>query len=76
MTAAGGTFTHPEYLVSTDWLATHLGDADLRVFDCTTILVPDPATTFLAESGRPQWAEGMVKRSPLVVSESSPWRSR
>jgi hypothetical protein len=37
VTATGGTFTHPEYLVSTDWLAAHLGDADVRVFDCTTL---------------------------------------
>ena len=58
--AAGGGFTHPEYLVDTEWLAKHLGDADLRVFDCTTNLVPDPATTFRAESGRPKWAEGHI----------------
>lgn len=60
MAAAGGAFAHPEYLVGTDWLAAHLGDADLRVFDCTTILVPDPVTTFRAESGRPKWAEGHI----------------
>jgi len=60
VTASGGGFAHPEYLVSTEWLAAHLGDADLRVFDCTTTLVPDPATTFRAESGRPQWAEGHI----------------
>jgi thiosulfate/3-mercaptopyruvate sulfurtransferase len=60
MAAAGGAFAHPEYLVGTDWLAAHLGDADLRVFDCTTVLVPDPVTTFRAESGRPKWAEGHI----------------
>ena len=46
MAAAGGAFAHPEYLVDTEWLAKHLDDADLRVFDCTTVLVPDPVTTF------------------------------
>jgi thiosulfate/3-mercaptopyruvate sulfurtransferase len=58
--AAGDAFVHPEYLVTTEWLAAHLGDPDLRVYDCTTYLVPDPVTTFRAESGRPRWAEGHI----------------
>jgi thiosulfate/3-mercaptopyruvate sulfurtransferase len=58
--AVGEAFAHPQHLVTTEWLAVHLGDADLRVFDCTTYLVPDPATTFRAESGRPKWAEGHI----------------
>lgn len=29
------SYANPEALVSTDWLATHLGDPDLRVLDCT-----------------------------------------
>ena len=60
MAAAGAKFAHPEYLVDTEWLAKHLDDADLRVFDGTTVLVPDPVTTFRAESGRPKWAEGHI----------------
>lgn len=35
-------FKHPEYLVSTDWLAQHLSDAGVRVIDCTTHLPPKP----------------------------------
>lgn len=31
-------YAHPEYLVETDWLQAHLGDADLRVIDCTHYL--------------------------------------
>lgn len=29
------------YLVSTEWLEQHLGDPDLRIFDCTGALDPD-----------------------------------
>ncbi|HET7343415.1 MAG TPA: sulfurtransferase [Methylomirabilota bacterium] len=47
-------------LVQTDWLAAHLGDADLRVFDCTTHLVPDPVTTYRALTGRGDWEKGHV----------------
>jgi thiosulfate/3-mercaptopyruvate sulfurtransferase len=64
--AAGEVFTHPQYLVSTEWLAAHLGDRDLRVYDCTTYLVPDPVTTFRAESGRPKWAEGHIPGSDYL----------
>ncbi len=35
-------FVHPEYLVSTDWLAQHLQDDNVRVLDCTTHLPPLP----------------------------------
>jgi thiosulfate/3-mercaptopyruvate sulfurtransferase len=38
---AGG-YTHPEYLVGTEWLAHHLQDDDVRVLDCTTHLPPLP----------------------------------
>lgn len=29
---------NPDALVSTDWLSDHLGDPDVRVFDCSTVL--------------------------------------
>jgi thiosulfate/3-mercaptopyruvate sulfurtransferase len=58
-----GGFAHPEYLVEPAWVADHLGDPDLRVFDCTTILHPDPETTFRVESGRARWAESHVPGS-------------
>ena len=66
MAEAGDGFAHPQYLVTTEWLAAHLGDRDLRVYDCTTYLKPDPVTTFRAESGRPQWAEGHVPGSDYL----------
>ena len=33
-------FAHPEFLVSTDWLAEHLADDDVRVFETTVFLHP------------------------------------
>ena len=41
-------------LISTDWLETHLGDPDLRIFDCTTYLRPAPPGEgpYHPESGR------------------------
>lgn len=35
-------FTHPEYLVTTQWLAQHLHDENVRVLDSTTHLPPLP----------------------------------
>jgi thiosulfate/3-mercaptopyruvate sulfurtransferase len=35
-------FQHPEYIVETAWLAAHLNDANLRVLDATTHLLPRP----------------------------------
>ncbi|HEV8471558.1 MAG TPA: sulfurtransferase [Methylomirabilota bacterium] len=67
-------------LVPTEWLQAHLGDPTLRVFDCTTRLVPDPATTFRAETARPDWESGHVPGSGYLdlieeLSErASPYR--
>lgn len=38
-------------LVSTDWLAAHLEDGDLRVFDVTVHLRPSPSGPYQIESG-------------------------
>jgi len=55
-------YLHPEYLVDTAWLAAHLGDADLRVYDCTTFLRPhpDPMVTYTVESGAENYAAGHI----------------
>jgi thiosulfate/3-mercaptopyruvate sulfurtransferase len=45
----------PGCLVQTDWLAAHLGDPDLRIFECTTHLRPadpDEAVPYHPEAGR------------------------
>ncbi|WP_374440886.1 sulfurtransferase [Stella sp.] len=46
-------------LVSTAWLADHLGDPGLRVFDCTLLTRPAPdGADLVSESGRAAWLAG------------------
>lgn len=42
-------------LVSTDWLAQHLDEPGLRLFDATIFLKHKPEGGYLPESGRAQW---------------------
>ena len=42
-------------LVSTGWLAQHLNDADLRLFDATIFLKHRPAGGYIPDSGRAEW---------------------
>ena len=49
-------------LVETGWLGAHLGDADLRVYDCSVTLVPI-AGGMRPESGRAAWATAHVPGS-------------
>ncbi|MEO8315270.1 MAG: sulfurtransferase [Pseudomonadota bacterium] len=46
-------------LVDTRWLAAHLDDADLRIFDCSVTLVPVEGGVRPA-SGRAAWATGHI----------------
>src|SRR5882762_2604111 len=52
------SWTHPQCLVETGWLAANLEDPTLRVLECTTILHPLPDGGYKAESGRASWAAG------------------
>jgi thiosulfate/3-mercaptopyruvate sulfurtransferase len=54
---------HPGCLVSTEWLAAHLHDPDLRIFECTTWLRPaEPGAEvpYHPEPGRTEYAEGHI----------------
>ena len=66
------SFAHPEYLVSTDWLAAHLDDPAIRVLECTVYLHPDPGAKggFRVESGRDKWAAGHVPGAGFVDLQS------
>jgi thiosulfate/3-mercaptopyruvate sulfurtransferase len=59
-TAMSRGYAHPEYLVDTDWLAAHLEDPRVRVFDCTTILEPDPDKVYRVVSGRTGYDAGHI----------------
>ena len=52
-------FAHPEFLVSTDWLAEHLADDDVRVFESTVFLRPGDRS-FRVESGRAEFESGHI----------------
>lgn len=47
-------------LVSTGWLAEHLGDAELRVFDVTVHLRPSTSGPYSIENGRADYDAGHV----------------
>jgi thiosulfate/3-mercaptopyruvate sulfurtransferase len=54
---------HPEALVQTDWLAAHLEDPDLRIFDCTTWLrpaAPGEGVPYHPEAGRAEYEAGHI----------------
>ncbi len=53
-------FTHPEFLVSSDWLADHLGDDDVRVFESTVFLRAGDGGGFRIESGRTEYEAGHI----------------
>src|ERR1700726_2614099 len=59
-------FAHPEFLVETDWLAAHLGDANLVVLDCTTHLIPDPKITYPVKPGRQDFEKGQIPGAQFV----------
>jgi len=42
MTISKEQYHHPEYLVETDWLEQNLNSDNLRVFDCTVNVTPNP----------------------------------
>ena len=58
-------FHHPEALVSGDWLESHLDDASLRVFDCTTYLAYEEGTgrPYSVVSGRADYDAGHIPGS-------------
>jgi len=53
-------FVHPELLVETDWLAEHSRDPGVVVLDCTTHLIPNPATTYTVKPGREDFESGHI----------------
>ena len=57
----------PGPLVSTDWLAQHIDDESLRIFDATVFLTPnDPDPGYTIVSGRDAWAEDHIPGAGFV----------
>jgi len=57
------SYQHPEAIVETDWLETHLDDPTLRLFDCTVHLVyaeAPPGKPYKVKSGREDFDNGHI----------------
>ncbi|HXG22197.1 MAG TPA: sulfurtransferase [Methylomirabilota bacterium] len=72
-------FAPPEYLGETEWLAAHLNDPQLRIFDCTIVVRDDQAQGqgqgSRVESGYEVWRQGHIPGSgfaDLVTDLSDP----
>ncbi len=59
-------FVHPEHLVTTSWLAEHLHEPDLLVFDCTTHLLPDPKNTYQVLPGHEDFEKGHIPGAQFI----------
>src|SRR5262245_23157274 len=68
MTDDRSRYLYPEQIVSTAWLAAHLDDLDLRIFDCTTYLIYETATErpYRVESGRADFDAGRIPGSAFI----------
>jgi len=65
-----GAFAHPEYLVSTQWLAQHLDDPQVRVLDATTHLQPLPDfSLYDVVSGRADFEKSHIPGAQFVDIE-------
>ena len=53
-------FLYPEFIVDTKWLAHHLDDPKLRIYDCTTHLLPHPTQAYTVGSGKPDYDQGHI----------------
>jgi len=65
MSATTG-FAHPEFLIETDALERRLNDPNLRIFDCTTNLIPDPKTTYQAVPARADFEKGHIRGAQFI----------
>lgn len=65
-----GAFARPEYLVSTQWLAQHLDDPQVRVLDATTHLPPLPDfSLYEVVSGRADFEKAHIPGAQFVDIE-------
>jgi thiosulfate/3-mercaptopyruvate sulfurtransferase len=66
MSASNAGFAHPEFLVDTEWLATHLGDPGLRIFDCTIHLIPNPDVGYMVKPGREDFEKAHIPGAQFI----------
>jgi thiosulfate/3-mercaptopyruvate sulfurtransferase len=63
---ADASFVHPEYLVTTDALERQLTDPELRVFDCTIHLIPNPDVGYTVKPGREDFERGHIPGAQFI----------
>src|SRR5712691_6578321 len=66
MSAGSEGFAHPEFLVETEGLAAQLSDPDLRVFDCTIHLIPNPDIGYTVKPGREDFEKGHIPGAQFI----------
>lgn len=66
MSAASEGFAHPEFLIETAGLAARLGDPQLRIFDCTVHLIPNPDIGYTIKPGREDFEQGHIPGAQFV----------
>lgn len=61
-------YHHPEAIVSTDWLAGHLADPGLRIYEVTMQLLPPdmPDRPYRVENGREFYDAGHIPGAALI----------
>ncbi len=59
-------FARPEPLVSTEWLAERLGEPELRIYDCTVHLLPDPPRIYKVVGGRADYDKGHIPGAGFI----------
>jgi thiosulfate/3-mercaptopyruvate sulfurtransferase len=59
-------FAHPEFLIETEALERRFDDPDLRIFDCTTHLIPDPKITYQVVPGRADFDKGHIPGAQFI----------
>jgi len=60
------TYAHPEYIVSADWLAAHLNDPNLRIFDSTVLLQLGADGQYVMESGLATYEAGHIPGAAFI----------
>lgn len=55
-----------DMLVSTEWLGANLRNPEVLIFDCTTRIVPDPATIYRTEAARAAFEAGHIPGAQFI----------
>src|SRR5205085_10557585 len=66
MSGASAGFAHPEFLVESEWLAAHLDDPSLCIFDCTIHLIPNPDIGYTVKPGREEFEQGHIPGAQFI----------